>query len=66
MKIGIDARWIFPELTGIGTYTQELIRCLAAADNKNDYVLFCDQPELRDRLAAFCHSPGARRARGKR
>ena len=29
MKIGIDARWIFKELSGIGSYTRELIRHLA-------------------------------------
>ncbi|HBA82644.1 MAG TPA: hypothetical protein DCZ95_00990 [Verrucomicrobia bacterium] len=40
MKIGIDARWIFKELSGIGTYTLELIRHLAQGDRRNEYVLF--------------------------
>ena len=30
MRIGIDARWIFEKISGIGSYTQELI---AAAPN---------------------------------
>ena len=42
MKIGIDARWIFPQISGIGMYTQELIRGLAQIDRRNDYVLFFD------------------------
>ena len=40
MKIGIDARWIFPETSGIKTYTRELIRELARRDTRNEYVLF--------------------------
>lgn len=40
MKIGIDARWIFRETSGIGVYTRELIRHLAQIDRQNQYVLF--------------------------
>ena len=44
MKIGIDARWIFKEMSGIGVYTRELIRHLAQIDRQNEYVIFfCDQ-----------------------
>ena len=44
MKIGIDARWIFREMSGIGVYTRELIRNLARIDRQNDYVIFfCDR-----------------------
>ena len=32
MRIGIDARWIFPEISGIGRYTRELIRGMARVD----------------------------------
>ncbi len=39
MKIAIDARWIFPEISGIGVYTRELITNLTAIDRKNDYFL---------------------------
>lgn len=43
MKIVIDARWIFPELSGIGLYTRELIRNLARVDTDNSYdLLFSD------------------------
>ena len=49
MKIGIDARWVFTEKTGIGIYTVGLIRHLALLDSKNSYVLFFDEPFLRDR-----------------
>lgn len=52
MKIGIDARWIFREISGIGTYTLELIRHLAQADAENDYTLFFSDPEARDRTLA--------------
>jgi glycosyltransferase involved in cell wall biosynthesis len=51
MKIAIDARWIFPQLSGIGLYTQELIRHLARMDHRNDYVLFFDRQESRQRIA---------------
>jgi len=53
MKIVIDARWIFGELSGIGLYTQELIRALAALDRQHDYVLLFQQPEIMARVAAY-------------
>ncbi len=46
MKIAIDARWIFDELSGIGIYTRELIRNLAGIDRRNDYLLIFDKPGL--------------------
>ena len=57
MKICIDARWIFSELSGIGTYTQELIRHLVQIDNNNDYlILFNDINVLeRTKVAAQLH-----------
>jgi glycosyltransferase involved in cell wall biosynthesis len=45
MRIGIDARWIFKELSGIGTYTLELILHLAQLDRQNEYVLFFQDKE---------------------
>lgn len=39
MRIVIDARWIFPEISGIGTYTLELLRQLASFDRTNEYLL---------------------------
>jgi glycosyltransferase involved in cell wall biosynthesis len=49
MKIAIDARWIFPEISGIGAYTRELIRHLALVDPENTYILLFDHPGVRDR-----------------
>lgn len=44
MKICIDARWIYPEISGIGLYTQELIRALARLDRQNEYLILFDNP----------------------
>lgn len=52
MKIAIDARWIFPEISGIGAYTRELIKHLALSDKKNSYILFFDNASVRDRTIA--------------
>ncbi|MBN1269573.1 MAG: glycosyltransferase family 4 protein [Kiritimatiellae bacterium] len=49
MKIAIDARWIFEELSGIGTYTRELIRHLALADRENSYILLFDSVQMLNR-----------------
>lgn len=40
MKIGIDARFVGPEGTGLGKYTEKLILNLAKLDRKNKYVIF--------------------------
>lgn len=50
MRIGLDARWIFPELSGIGTYTLELIRELARMDTGHEFVVLFNHPTLRDRV----------------
>lgn len=39
MRIGIDARMI--DWSGVGRYTQNLLRGLAAIDKQNEYILFC-------------------------
>lgn len=46
MNICIDARWIFPELSGIGLYTQELIRALVRVDTENNYTLLFNDPAV--------------------
>ncbi len=40
MKIGIDARFIGPQGTGLGKYTEKLILNLVKIDSKNQYVIF--------------------------
>ena len=49
MKIAIDARWIFPQISGIGNYTRQLIGQLAMLDRKNRYVLLFKDAEVCDR-----------------
>ncbi len=49
MRICIDARWIHPEITGIGSYTQSLIRHLATVDSPHTFVLLFESQEVRDR-----------------
>lgn len=51
MKIAIDARWIFDEISGVGTYTIELIRALSHLDRDNDYLLLFRSHHVRDRTA---------------
>jgi glycosyltransferase involved in cell wall biosynthesis len=52
MKIAIDARWIFPEISGIGAYTRELIKHLALLDEQNEYVVLFRDAAIRDRTLA--------------
>ncbi len=41
MRIGIDLRSLEEEnISGVGEYTLEIIRCLLEADRKNDYIIF--------------------------
>lgn len=40
MKIGIDARFVGPQGTGLGKYSEKLILNLAKIDKKNQYVIF--------------------------
>ena len=46
MNIAIDARWIFPEISGIGQYTSELIRHLAKQDSENRYLLIFNNADV--------------------
>jgi glycosyltransferase involved in cell wall biosynthesis len=52
MNIAIDARWIFPEISGIGAYTRELIRALARHDTDHTYLLLFNLKETADRTLA--------------
>jgi glycosyltransferase involved in cell wall biosynthesis len=40
MRIGIDARFLGPEGTGLGRYVQELILNLEDLDKENEYIIF--------------------------
>ena len=40
MKIGIDARFVGPQGTGLGKYTEKLIENLSKIDSSNLYVIF--------------------------
>ena len=53
MRICIDARWIFPELSGIGLYTQELIRALTQVDRANEYLLLFGGDAVAERTRPF-------------
>lgn len=50
MKIAIDTRWIFPEISGIGAYTRALVGELASIDHQNHYVLLFDRPDMQERI----------------
>ncbi|MCK5851080.1 MAG: glycosyltransferase [Kiritimatiellae bacterium] len=50
MNIAIDARWIFPEIFGIGAYTHNIISQLVKLDNQNNYTLLFNNIEMRKRV----------------
>lgn len=45
----IDARWIFPQISGIGLYTRELLRHLPGLDGSVRYTVLFDRPEVMER-----------------
>ena len=49
MRICIDARWIFREISGIGLYTRELVTALAEMDSQNEYLLIFSDADLLQR-----------------
>ncbi|MDA1043658.1 MAG: glycosyltransferase family 1 protein [Verrucomicrobia bacterium] len=55
MKIVIDARWIFPELSGIGMYTREFLTELARQDTENAYTLLFHNADVMTRTIEECH-----------
>ena len=40
MRIGIDARFLGPEGTGLGRYIEKIIDELQDLDHENEYVIF--------------------------
>lgn len=51
LKIGIDARWIFPAVSGVGRVTEKLIFHLAGIDRENEYYLFFNDPDLLEKYS---------------
>ena len=47
-RIGIDARLWGSKNTGIGRYTEELVRNLQLLDKKNEYVVFCRKKDKQE------------------
>ncbi len=46
MRVLIDARWIFEEISGIGAYTRELVTQLARGEPTDEYVLLFEREDL--------------------
>ena len=59
MNIVIDARWIFPEISGIGMYTREFLTELAQQDHTNSYTLLFNNAEVMERTMAECQLSAA-------
>ena len=49
MRIVIDARWIFEEISGVGSYTSAIIEHISGMDHDNDYILLFSNQELLQR-----------------
>ena len=49
MKIGVNARFLNKPFTGIGQYTQNLLKHLAELDSGNEYVFVVNE-ELDERI----------------
>ena len=60
MRIGLDARWIFPEISGIGSYTRELLSQFVRLDHDHEFVLFFQDAEVMARMAEETGLPGGR------
>jgi glycosyltransferase involved in cell wall biosynthesis len=60
MNICLDARWIFPEISGIGLYTQELIQALARINHQHPITLLFHHAEVQERTrrhTRYDHNP---------
>ncbi len=49
MRIAIDGRWIFPQISGIGRVTEKLVFHLGKLDRENHYLVIFNDSALRDR-----------------
>lgn len=52
LHILLDARWIFPEISGIGLYTQELITALAKRASPHTFTLLFNNADVMARTSA--------------
>jgi len=58
MRIGIEARWIFAKISGVGRYARNLIKYLGEVDQINDYVIFFDDYQrMRSEMTAMGLEP---------
>jgi glycosyltransferase involved in cell wall biosynthesis len=60
MKIAVDARWIFPEISGIGNYTRQLLREFAQLDLPHTLTVLFNDQALLTRTLSDIGSAGAR------
>ncbi len=59
MRVCIDARWIFPTMSGIGSYTRWVIRSMAAdAERREELLLLFRDAAMRRRIVAECGLEG--------
>ncbi len=65
LTIALDARWIFPEISGIGLYTQELIAGLARCKSPHTFILLFNHHEVMARTAAMTGFTHADNFQGK-
>ena len=49
MKVAIDARWIFPEISGIGNYTRQLLSQFTELAPDVDFLVLFDNPDVLER-----------------
>jgi len=63
MRVLLDCRWIFRELSGVGQYTAELAAALIRGGAENEYLLLFDDPEVRRRTLNAIGPPAAARAK---
>jgi glycosyltransferase involved in cell wall biosynthesis len=52
MKIAIDARWIFPEISGIGNYTRQILTQFGRIAPQHQFLLLFNDAELMQRTLA--------------
>ena len=54
LTIALDARWIFDRISGVARVTENLLRNLPKADNRNRYLFIFDDEERMRSIAREC------------